>query len=66
MINKGKIGNNNKRMKFWGGKVMSKTKVESTKKALKACNNKRNNINSIGCNNSSFVDFGRNNNKPSI
>ena len=45
---------------------MDKTEVESTRKALKIGNNKRNNINSIGCDDSSFVDFGRNNNKFSI
>ena len=45
---------------------MCKIGVNGTRKALKMSNNKRNNINSVGCNNSSFVDFSRNNNKLSI
>ncbi len=63
MINKGKSGNNNKRMKNQEEKVMGRTKVESTRKASKMSNNKRNNINSVGCNNSGFVNTSRNNNK---
>ena len=45
---------------------MDKTKVNSARKAPKIENNKRNNINSVGCDYSSFANFGRNNNKPSI
>ena len=47
-------------------KVMDKTKVNSARKAPKIENNKRNNINSVGCDYSSFANFSRNNNKFSI
>ena len=50
-------------------KVQTRKRVglESTKLLQKHYkNNKRNNINSIGCNNSSIIDTSRNNDKLSI
>ena len=57
MFNKEKSGNNNKRIN------RRKRKMDLTRQNNRLKVNMRNNINSIGCNNSSFVNTSRNNNK---
>ena len=64
MINKGKVGNNNKRSKWEEKKMRLKSKKVETENKLKA--GKRNNTNCASCNNSSIINISRNNNKFSI
>ena len=71
MIKKQKNGNNNKRKKMGGIRMKTETRKRENSISTKLLqkhykNNKRNNINSIGCNNCSITNISRNNNKLSI